>query len=228
MWSADGGRPKQRETLLIEEKWNNFMSKYESLDESDISNLIKSGDTKAFEFIYFKYNAKITNSLLGKCRNPHLADEIAQIAWTKAWRKFDQFHGDSKIYTWVYRIATNAFFDYFKKHKRESFIEDLEAMTNQPIDNFRPPDTINKLLSPSEDLEKREEHRHIKRLIDKLIKKLPKDKRHVANLVLQQGMSYEQASKKTKSPVGTVMSRIFYARKSMQKQLKKEIKNGHV
>ena len=204
------------------------MSKYESLNESDITDLIKSGDTKAFEFIYFKYNEKITNSLLGKCRNPHLADEIAQIAWTKAWRKFHQFHGNSKIYTWVYRIATNAYFDYFKKHSRESLIEDLEKATGKSIDNFVPIEIKNKVASPSEVLEKRDEDQHVQKIISKLIRKLPKDKRKVASLVLQQGMSYEQASKQTKAPVGTVMSRIFYARKTMQKQLKKEIKNGHV
>ena len=204
------------------------MNKYESLKESNLVDLIKSGDTKAFEFIYFKYNEKITNSLIGKCRDSHLAEEIAQIAWTKAWRKFHQFHGNSKIYTWVYRIATNAYFDYFKKHSRESLLEDLEAITNQPIDNLLLPDTQKKVASPSESLESKEEDQKVKKTIKKLIRNLPRDKRKVASLVLEEGMSYEQASRKTKAPVGTVMSRIFYARKTMQKQLKKEMKNGYV
>jgi RNA polymerase sigma-70 factor (ECF subfamily) len=188
------------------------MIQYESLTEEKICDLVKGGDSKAFEHLYSKHSDRVQSFILSKCRDGLLAEEIAQITWIKVWKKIGSFKNKSKLRTWICRIAFNAFYDYQKKRRREVFLEDISDDKESFLGEIRP-----EIATPCTNLEEKEEFSFNSKKFNKILSSLSREKREMADLVLLKGMSYEQASKKANIPVGTVMSRVYYLRKELKR-----------
>jgi len=192
------------------------MVHYESLSEEALCDLIKKKDDKAFEYIHSLYNDKVRNFILSKCSNYLVAEEITQITWVKVWNKIGSFRNKSKLFTWICRIAFNAFYDYKRKYKREVFFEDLTGESGsdeeQMLARFSP-----EVETPLKNLEEKDEFSYKSKRFNQILDNLSEEKKEMADLVLLQGMSYEQASKKANVPIGTVMSRVYYLRKELQR-----------
>ncbi len=191
------------------------MVHYESLSEEELCDLIKKRDQKAFEYVHSLYNDKVRNFIASKCSDYLLAEEITQIAWVKVWNKIDGFQNKSKLFTWICRIAFNAFYDYKRKHKREVFFEDITE-DDQDEERMLAKFSV-EVRTPSKNLEEKDEFSYKSKKFNKILDGLSEEKKEMADLVLLQGMSYEQASKKANVPIGTVMSRVYYLRKELQR-----------
>lgn len=140
------------------------------------------------------------------------AKDVAQIAWIKVWKKLSSFRGESAFTSWVYRITTFTALDLIRKRNstRETASEPeyLENAANSNASHIASPDQIRSL-----------ERKELQSRIEEALSKLPEKLGTALRLREIEGLTYEEISAKLHCKTGTVMSRIFNARKSIQKHL---------
>jgi RNA polymerase sigma-70 factor (ECF subfamily) len=185
-------------------------------EADSVDRLVKkarSGDEEAFGELVKMYHQRVCNLTYGLVNNAEDAAELAQQTWVKVWNKLGSFKEDAKFFTWVYRVASNTGLD-FLRHKsrlREDVLPDgVEPAVDPDLaraasQNPRP----DRELAQSE----------IREVFEKTLESLSPDHRMALILREVDGMSYEEIAKITGCRKGTVMSRIFYARKKMQEKL---------
>ena len=201
------------------------------LDELKLVNLSKQGNREAFSQLVNSHSERVYLFILKKVRNEDLAKEVTQVAWIKAWKKIKKFQKNSKFSTWVCRIASNYFFDHYRKNKRYVYSEDL--LTSDGIrenglpsrgDNYA---WLKKSIHAGQKLS--EEPKGLKNIcmkelaeeIENARQKLSPEHKEVLDLAVFQDLEYQEAADKIGCPVGTVMSRVYYARKHMKKELRR-------
>ena len=192
-------------------------------NELKLVNLSKQGNRQAFNEIVLYYQERVYLFMLKKARNEDIAREVTQVAWIKAWKKIKTFQKNSKFYTWICRIASNYFYDHYRKNKRYVYAEDLKPVGDCPNDDpvfFLKKYAHTKTTEDQQGLrslclkELREDIRSAK-------EKLSPEHKEVLELTIFEEMEYGEAADKIGCPVGTIMSRLYYARQHMQKHLYK-------
>ena len=181
---------------------------YSSLDESILVNHAKSGDTQSFEELVSRYRDRVYARAFSIMRNEDLAIDLSQNAWIKAWQRLEQFHGDASFVTWLNRIITNLCLDELRRQKRlkTDSIEEIQEDTG-PVENrmeIQDFDPIAKL-----------NQQELRERIDDAMDKLSVNHRTVLLLYEYEQLEYKQIADQMDTTVGTVMSRLFYARKKM-------------
>ncbi len=186
----------------------------ETLDVGRLVEAAKGGDAGAFGELVKGYHVRVHGLLMGIVHNEDDARDLAQVAWVKAWKKLDTFKGAADFYTWLYRLVTFAGLDFLRKRKRQretslderdEWIGDAET-TTAPSVISRP----DRAVQASE----------IESMFKEALVGLSPDQRTALVLREVEGLSYDEIAKVMKCRRGTVMSRIFYARKSIQEKLK--------
>ena len=182
-------------------------------DKSAISDekLVKSskrGDMDAFEELVARHRDKIFARAFSMMRNEDEALDLSQEAWVKAWQRLKQFQGDSSFVTWMTRIVINLCLDQLRKHKRQR-AESIELMQDESggVERYMPPIETN----PTQGLEREE----LRDKIDEAMAQLSVAHRTVLVLHEFENLEYKQIAKRMKCSIGTVMSRLFYARRRM-------------
>ena len=169
------------------------------------------GDLAAFDVLVTRYRGKIYGLLFNMVRNETDAWDLAQDAFLKAWKALPKFGGQSAFYTWLYRIAHNVALDFLRSKKVQSggveFDETLEknvaaGSVTTPHGEGRPDDRMagNELAGR----------------IQEALAQLSPEHRNVILLREVDGRSYEEIAELAGCTIGTVMSRLFYARKRLQ------------
>lgn len=171
----------------------------------------QAGDTGAFGELVTQYRNKVFATIYNVTRNEQDAWDLSQEAFVKAWRNIASFKGQSSFFTWLYRIAMNVTIDRLRRKQVESGLEFDETLGLGEIEPGSAT-TPRSAPAPSENLQNQE----LRARIDAAIAKLPPDHRLVIILREIDGLSYEEIAQAAKCSVGTVMSRLFYARKKLQ------------
>jgi RNA polymerase sigma-70 factor (ECF subfamily) len=181
---------------------------YPNLDDVALFKAAQKGDTKAFEELVARHRDKVYARAFSMMRNEEDAIDLSQEAWVKAWQRLKQFQGDSSFLTWMTRIVINLCLDQLRKHKRQR-AESIEAMEEETggVERHMPVVTVN----PTERLERAE----LRRRIDKALGQLSYEHRTVLILHEFEELEYKQIAKRMQCSIGTVMSRLFYARRKM-------------
>ena len=183
-------------------------------DRSD-RNLVrraKAGELGAFGALVEKYQYRILGLVGRYVSDRAAAQDVAQESFIKAWRNIGNFRGDSQFYTWLYRIAVNTAKNYLA-HKRRR-----PERTLPPGDEEDP--TVENMqadLDTSEGVVQAEE---IAAIVNEVLSELSENLRVAITLRELKGMSYEQIADIMKCPIGTVRSRIFRARETIDERLK--------
>jgi RNA polymerase sigma-70 factor (ECF subfamily) len=174
----------------------------------------REGDSAAFNELVIKYRNKVYATIYNLVRNEQDAWDISQEAFLKAWRNLERFRGQSSFFTWLFRIATNVAIDWLRRKQIESGVEFDETLGIQ----IEPASTTTPKAEPlpSRQLDAAE----IRARIDAAIAQLSVEHRAVILLREVEGLQYEEIAEATGASVGTVMSRIFYARKKLQTLLR--------
>ena len=173
---------------------------------------VQQGDRSAFDVLVIKYQAKILKLIMRYVRNPADAMDVAQEAFIKAYRAAPSFRGDSAFYTWLYRITINTAKNHLVAAARRPLQYDLNTENAEQFENFaklRDIDTPEGLTLSEE----------IRQTVNQAIADLPEDLRTAIILREIEGMSYEEIAQTMECPVGTVRSRIFRARESIDKRV---------
>jgi RNA polymerase sigma-70 factor (ECF subfamily) len=177
------------------------------LTEADLVRKSQKGDMASFEELVARYRDKIYARAYSMMRNEEEALDLSQDAWVKGWQRLAQFQGDSSFATWMTRIVINLCLDQLRKHKRQRS-ESIEAMEEEGgVERHLPVVTPN----PTAGLERVE----LRERIDRALAQLSLQHRTVLVLHEFEELEYKEIAKRMKCSIGTVMSRLFYARRRL-------------
>lgn len=179
-----------------------------STDDVSLVKAAKDGDMAAYEELVARHRDKIFARAYSMTRNEEDAIDLSQEAWVKAWQRLKQFQGDSSFATWITRITINLCLDHLRKQKRHR-AESIEMLDEESggVERRMPVVTVN----PTERLERGE----LRKRIDEALGQLSHEHRTVMVLHEFEEMEYKQIAKTMGCSIGTVMSRLFYARRKM-------------
>jgi len=168
----------------------------------------QKGDLAAFEELVARHRDKIFARAFSLMRNEEDAVDLSQEAWIKCWQRLKQFQGDSSFATWMTRIVINLCLDQLRKQKRHR-TESIEQLDDEVggVERQMPILTTN----PTAGLERAE----LRQRIDKALGQLSVEHRTVLVLHEFEELEYKQIAKVMGCSIGTVMSRLFYARRKM-------------
>jgi len=176
----------------------------------------QSGDYRAFDQLVTRHRGKVYAMIVNMIHNDADAWDLAQDAFVKAWKALPKFEHRAQFSTWLFRISHNVVYDWMRKKKVRSEGElDDQLLDSSRIDSAAR--TAPKIATrPDEQLvqnERREE-------IEKALSQLSDEHRETILLREVQGMEYTEIADIMECSKGTVMSRLFYARKKLQTLLK--------
>lgn len=177
---------------------------------------VREGDTTAYRGLVEKYQQRVYQMVYGMVRNQEDGRDITQDAFVKAYNNLHRFRLESSFYTWIYRIAMNLAIDFLRKRARRGTTEFDETIASRDADGGI--SEAHNSEGPAKTFERKQLYN---RIMDAL-QELPEDQRQVVLLRELEGLSYKEIAEVMEIPEGTVMSRLYYARKKLQKLLAEE------
>ena len=186
----------------------------EAVDDKDLVLAAQRGDREAFRTLFERYHRRAYALALGVVRHTDDALDVVQDAFIKAHKYLDKFEGNSSFYTWLYRIVMNLAIDHLRKHRRVRPVElDETRLDESAVDEGLLPNLLGG--NPGRALMDKE----IRERIDVALGELSENHRSVLVMRELEGLSYEEMATAMGCSKGTIMSRLFHARKNMQARL---------
>ena len=161
----------------------------------------QQGDKRAFGELVRRYHRGVVNVVYRMCGDADLAEDAAQEAFIRAWQHLPRYRPQSPFRSWLYRIAVNAAYDALR---REHDAVDPETVV-----------IVSPEAGPAALVERREREERVRQAV----RALPPASREVIVLREYEGLSYREIADALDIPVGTVMSRLNYARRWLRQAL---------
>jgi RNA polymerase sigma-70 factor (ECF subfamily) len=186
---------------------------FEGPPDDELVLKAQQGDVHAFDQLVERYHGKIYGLTYNMCSNREDAEALTQEVFVKAYEALPRFKGKSSFYTWVYRIAVNKTINYRKKRNRkralslDSFDQDIK--TDDVYHDLTTKGSPLRNISLSE----------LQIKLNEALQNLSEKHRTVVVMHDMQGIPHEEIAKIVGASVGTVRSRLFYARRQMQSEL---------
>ncbi len=187
-------------------------------DDFRLVALAQQGKMEAYDALITRHRGRIFAMIRNMIHQEADAWDLSQEVFIKAWRALPQFEAKARFSTWLYRIAHNVVYDWLRKRKIESAGElNDEIFEREQIDpgSFTTPSGGE---APDATLALGE----LRVKIQIALAKLSPEHREVVLLKDVQGLTYKEIAEAMSSTLGTVMSRLFYARQKLQALLKDE------
>ena len=172
---------------------------------------VQRGDKRAFDVLTVKYQHKIVALVSRYINDPNEGMDVVQDAFIKAYRALPRFRGDSAFYTWLYRIAINTAKNHLVARSRRPPDTDID------VDGEFQGDSV--VLRDDGGPENAVARDQLERVIFSAIDELPEELKVALTLREFEGLSYEEIAEVMECPVGTVRSRIFRARETIEKRI---------
>jgi RNA polymerase sigma factor RpoE len=188
------------------------------VEEMDLVKRARRGDLAAYDELVRRYQERIYATIYHMTSNHEDANDLAQEAFIKGYQALKSFKGGSSFYTWVYRIAVNKTINFLKqrKHKAQMSLDDLDFNAEHD------PDLVALI---SEKTPRREVGlAELQEKLNAALQRLSEPHRLVVTLHDVQGLSHEEIAKIMDCNIGTVRSRLFYARQQLQAYLSDYLK----
>ena len=188
------------------------------VEESVLVKRARKGDLAAYDDLVRRYQERIYATIYHMTSNHEDANDLAQEAFIKAYQALKSFKGGSSFYTWVYRIAVNKTINFLKQRKNKAHMSLDDLDFNAEHD----PDLVALI---SEKTPRREVNlAELQEKLNAAMQKLSEPHRLVVTLHDVQGTSHEEIAKIMECNIGTVRSRLFYARQQLQAYLSDYLK----
>lgn len=185
-------------------------------DDLTLVRRVQQGDRAAFRLLFEKYHRRVYAVALGVVKNPADANDVVQEAFVKVHRHLATFQGASSFYTWLYRITMNLAIDHLRRKKAARQVDFDEAIKQdegtEDAGHLAPTIT-------NADPGKTHSRKELAGKIHGALALLPDIHRQAILLREVEGLNYEEIAKIMKVPKGTIMSRLFHARRKMQSAL---------
>jgi RNA polymerase sigma-70 factor (ECF subfamily) len=171
-------------------------------------------ERKAFEAEALAHLDSLYAAALRLTRSPSDAEDLVQDTFVKAYRFYDRFEAGTNLKAWLFRIQTNTFINRYRRRVRERDL--LEGVHSAPVgEGVMSREAMRGLSQPLAAAERPLVAAEIQRALDQL----PEEYRAMILLADVEELSYREIADIVGCPIGTVMSRLHRARKSMQKHL---------
>ena len=191
------------------------------VSELDLVKRCQAGEADAFDELVVRYRTRIFGMIYNMVHSEQDAWDLAQDSFVKAWKSIKRFRGHSSFYTWIYRIVMNVTIDWLRKKQVKGgggeFDDAIQLKEIDPASKTVPKaDAL-----PYETMERSE----IRARIEDAIAQLSPEHRAVILMKEIEEMQYHEIAETLRCSIGTVMSRLFYARKKLQNLLKDVYEN---
>jgi len=190
------------------------------LSDYELILLLRERDEKAFDYLVSTYQVRMFNVCLSVLQNAADAEDITQEVFVEVYKSIINFKGESKVSTWMYRIAMTKSLDFLRAKKRKKrfalVITLFSGKANEP--RFHPPNFIH----PGIELENKELSMYLFKAIDAL----PEKQKMAFTLHKIEGLSYQQISEVMETTVSSVESLLFRARQNLKDLLSEYYNNS--
>lgn len=176
----------------------------------------QEGDSRAFDLLVERYRGRIYAIIVNLVKDHTEAWDLAQDVFLKAWKALPRFEARSQFYTWLYRIAHNVVYDWMRKRKSRGPHVEESAIRHDNIEAGARA-VPREAVAPDEHAERGE----LRVRLDQALAQISDDHRTAILLKEVQGLKYHEIAEVMGCSIGTVMSRLFYARKKLQEILKR-------
>jgi RNA polymerase sigma-70 factor (ECF subfamily) len=182
-------------------------------EESELVRRARKGDLQAYDDLVKRYQERIYATIYHMTSNHEDANDLAQESFIKAFQALKSFKGGSTFYTWIYRIAVNKTINFLKQRKNRTH------MSLNDIDFNAEHDTDLIALISDNTPRRAAGLTELQKKLNEALLKLSEPHRLVVVLHDVQGQSHEEIAEVMNCNIGTVRSRLFYARQQMQAEL---------
>lgn len=185
-------------------------------EDHELVRAVLDGDATAYRGLVERYQGRIYSVCYGMVRNREDARDLAQEAFVKAFKNLSRFRFGASFYTWLCRIAMNVSIDHLRRQKVRRADEYDDGIASR--DSAGVISLTHHKNNPGKDLERKRLHAKILEAMEEL----PDEQKQVIVLREIEGLAYKEIAEVMGIPEGTVMSRLYYARKKLQKALLEE------
>ncbi|MSU24797.1 MAG: sigma-70 family RNA polymerase sigma factor [Opitutus sp.] len=180
----------------------------------DIVRQVQAGDVAAFDRLILKYRERVYGIVYHLTSNREDAADLTQDAFIKAFQSIHRFGGQSSFFTWLYRIAVNSALSHLRKARLRTFFS-LERMSDdEPVSK-----EIIAALTDKTGVDRDSFVRELQEKLNDAMQKLSTNHRTVVTLFEIDGLTHQEIAEVMNSSVGTVRSRLHYAKQLLQAEL---------
>lgn len=183
------------------------------MNEAGIIDKLKQGNEQAFKELVESYRSMVVNTCFGLLHNSEDAEDVAQDVFIEVIRSVENFRADSKISTWLYRIAVNRSLNFLRDNKKRKWFQSFDDVVESKKD------MLNQLNQQSDDPESELENSQRSLLLHEAIDSLPENQRVAFTLNKYEDLAYKEISEVMNLSVSSVESLIHRAKKNLQKKL---------
>lgn len=180
---------------MLKEQWHKIIAM--ELDDKQFVKNHLSGDGAAFSELVKRYLKPVYNFLYQLTRDSSILDDLTQISFIKAWQNIKKFDRNKNFKTWLFTIAKNTAYDYFKKKKTIPFSNFVDAEGNNKLENISNQDIL-----PLELLEKADTAKKL----ENALAKIPDQYRIILLMRYKDDFSLQEISEILNLPYNTVKS----------------------
>lgn len=187
------------------------MDERASQNDAEVVERVRGGDTEAYAALIRRYHPKVYQLCYGMLGAADRAEDAAQEAFIKAFKRLSQFRGESAFSTWLYRLTSNHCLDLLRaktRHKTESWDQMLEIQGERAEALLQAPETPE---GPSEEL---------RETVNTLLSELKPEYRMILTLREYQGMSYQEMASVLNTSLDSVKARLKRARQQLAQKLR--------
>jgi len=182
--------------------------------EEELISRCQQGDQDALKEIFELYQKKVYRIAYGVVRHREDALEIVQEVFIKLFRTIKNFKGESRFYTYLYRMAMNTAIDFARKTKK------MPTLTMDDESGFTPPD------DPEKRPDRVAAQKELQSKVNWALEQLPQEQRAAILFREVEGLSYQEIADTMGCSIGTVMSRLHYGRRKVQQMLEPYLHEG--
>lgn len=176
---------------------------------------VQAGEPEKFDELILKYRERIWSVLYHMTSNREDAADLTQDSFLKAFQSINRFQGQSSFFTWIYRIAVNTALNHLQKNKLRRFFSLEKMRDEEPASNL-----LDQLADSGAGSDRAACLAELQQKLNEAMQKLSIKHRTVVTLFEIDGLSHEEIAEITGTSVGTVRSRLHYAKQMLQGELK--------
>lgn len=206
--AMDAAKPITKALVASPERRNEADADWEVVRQ------VQSGQVSAFDRLILKYRSRLFGVVYNLTSNREDAADLTQDAFIKAFQSIHRFQGQSSFFTWLYRIAVNSALSHLRKNRFRSFFSLERVNLDEPV--------VREVVDALTDKACADREVAARELQDKLneaMQKLSIKHRTVVTLFEIDGLSHEEIAEIVGCSVGTVRSRLHYAKRLLQAEM---------
>ena len=184
----------------------------EDIPDTELVDRCKGGDYGAFDLLVTRHRGRVYAMIQNMVKNEADSWDLAQEVFVKVWKALPRFEARARFSTWMYRITHNVVYDWMRKRKMDVAGDLDDNLLDRESIAAGALATPARVSRPDEALAREE----MRGNIDSALEKLSPEHREAILLREVQGLDYKEIADVMGCSLGTVMSRLFYARKKLQ------------